>query len=250
MSVRVQSVVWDADLPPHLKLTLLAYADHANDEGESVYPGEDRMVEKTGYGYSTIRRHTAELVSLGLLGRVARGHRGQRAEFVVVVEAVRKASQIERLSDKASHEEVESLSLDAVKPLTGATPNHQEPSGTTMKKKERPRDLLWEVFVEVHGEPATRSERGKFNATVKKLREADVSPEEYPRLVAAFSTKHDGLQPGITTVAERVGELRHFVARGPIQSGTVEDLAEQQRWAELREEYPEDEPSTHGRLSG
>jgi hypothetical protein len=254
MSVRVQSLVWEADIEPALKLTLLAYADHANDEGESVYPGEERLVRKTGWSVPTIRRHTSLLISAGLLAQTARGHRGQRASYRVVVEAVKKASHPDTHSEAVESERVsetvERVSLVGGMGITPDTPNTSEPSGTTMKKKERPRDLLWDSFVAVHGDPATRSERGKFNAVLKKLREADVSPEEYPGLVAAFSTKHNGLQPGITTVAERVGELRHFVARGPIQSGTVEDLAEQQEWAALREEYRDDEPNADGRLRG
>ncbi len=97
----------------------------------------------------------------------------------------------------------------------------------------RRRDLLWESFVAVHGEPASKGERGKYNAAVGKLRDADVTPEEYPALVLAFTTKHNGLQPAVATVANRVGELRHFVARGPVQGKSLEDVADEQRWAAL-----------------
>ena len=100
------------------------------------------------------------------------------------------------------------------------------------------------MFVQVHGEPASTSERGKYNAVVKKLRAADVTPEEYPLLVVAFTTKHGGLQPGVPTVAERVGELRHFVARGPIQNRSLDELAEEQRWDALAAE----EPNAQGRI--
>lgn len=106
---------------------------------------------------------------------------------------------------------------------------------TDTHEEGRRRDLVWEAFCQVHGEPAGKSERGKYNATVKKLRDAEVGPDEYPALVQAFTTKHNGLQPGITTVAERVGELRHFIARGPVQGRSLEELAEAQRWAALEE---------------
>jgi len=92
---------------------------------------------------------------------------------------------------------------------------------------------VWDIFVEVHGEPATDTERGKYNAVVKKLKQADVTADEYPQLVAAFTTKYRGLQPAPATIAERVGELRHFLQRGPVVSAGLEDVVEQQQAAAL-----------------
>ena len=248
MSVRVMALVWQTNLPPHLRYTLLAYADHANDEGESVYPGEERLMRKTGYGSATIRRNTKALIEAGMLRKIKRGHRGQRAEYQVNLAAV-YADQYDPLSKgdhsdtKGDHSVEERGSSVNGKGVTSDTPNHQ---GTTIEPSEpsRPRDFLWESFVAIHGEPATAGERGKYNATVKKLRGADVTPDEYPLLVIAFTTKHNGLQPGVATVAERVGELRHFVARGPVRNRSLEDLAEDQRWAALAA----DEPNTDGTI--
>ena len=87
----------------------------------------------------------------------------------------------------------------------------------------RPRDLLWESFVEVHGQPATKSERGKFNRIVANLKQADVTPTEYPILCQGWKAKH-GLEPGPATVSERVGEIRHFVAKGPIVAPTKREV--------------------------
>jgi len=62
MSVRCMAVVFDAQLEDlkykkgeetlvakasTCKLMLLAYADHANDEGEAAYPGYNRLIQKT-----------------------------------------------------------------------------------------------------------------------------------------------------------------------------------------------------------
>jgi hypothetical protein len=240
VSVRVSALVWETDLPPHLRYTLLAYADHANDDGESVYPGEVKLIRKTGYKTATIRRNTKALIDLGMLVQEKRGHRGQRAEYRIDMSILTKAAHFDTQT-KGDHPHDERGSSATVKGVPGDTPNHQrtisEPSG-------RRRDLLWETFVAVHGEPATPGERGKYNATVKKLRDASVSPEEYPTLVVAFTTKHNGLQPGVATVAERIGELRHFVKRGPVQNRSLEDLAEDQRWAALAA----DEPNTGGKI--
>ena len=85
MSVSVMTLVWRSDLPANHKLVLLAYADHANDDGGSVYPGEDWMAAKTSYTSGNVRRVTKELVDAGFLYRVKRGHTGQRAEWEVDV---------------------------------------------------------------------------------------------------------------------------------------------------------------------
>ena len=55
------------------------------------------------------------------------------------------------------------------------------------------------------------SERGKFNSVAKKLREAEVTPDEYPLLVAAYSHKYDRLQPAVTTVVDPLTALLEAV---------------------------------------
>lgn len=226
MSVAVMTLVWNSQLPPNWKLVLLAYADHANDDGTSVYPGEGLMVEKTSYSAGTVRRITAELVEAGLLERVKSGYRGQRAEFTVVVPNL-KGYQDERLSKgahldaKGAHLGEERRASGDEKPLTGDTPNVIEPSVEPSEPSLARRDFLWEAVVAVHGEPATRDERGKYNKQMSKLREAGVVADEYPMLVKAFVTKHRGdIQPTVATIASRVGELRHYIHYGPVEPVT------------------------------
>ena len=48
MSVKVMGKVWDADLPPNLKLVLLAYADAAEHDGTEIWPGHERLASMTG----------------------------------------------------------------------------------------------------------------------------------------------------------------------------------------------------------
>ncbi len=77
---------FNTTLPTPLKIVLVAYADHANDDGSSVYPGEPWMVVKTSYSAGTIRRLTSELIDTGLLHQTHRGHRGQRAQYEINVD--------------------------------------------------------------------------------------------------------------------------------------------------------------------
>lgn len=54
-----------------LRLTLVALADRADDDGE-LWPKVEWVAEKVGAGKSTVRGHIAELERLGLLTREPR----------------------------------------------------------------------------------------------------------------------------------------------------------------------------------
>lgn len=120
---------------------------------------------------------------------------------------------------------------------TAYVPNPTGPDPTQPDQKNggkpRFRDELWDVFVEVHGQPASQSERGKFNKIVKTLREADVSAAEYPQLVQAYVSKYGGSQPAAATVAQRVGEMRNYLLKGPMQAPDAEQLRRDMEWAEV-----------------
>jgi hypothetical protein len=146
MSVTVMALVWQTDLPPHHKLVLLAYADHANDDGESIYPGAARMAAKTSYSPGSIGRTTKDLVAAGLLIRVRRGYRGQRAEFAIDLDTL-KGAQSARLS-KGAQIGRERRALVSRKARAGARPNHQEPS-----------------------QPSSGDERERTLAAVEKIRD-------------------------------------------------------------------------------
>ncbi len=76
MSVKIMGLVWDADLPRNEKYILLAYADHADHEGESIYPSVSRTAWKTGYEERMVQRITKQLVKSGILVRDGKGKRG------------------------------------------------------------------------------------------------------------------------------------------------------------------------------
>jgi DNA-binding Lrp family transcriptional regulator len=197
------------------------YADYETGE---CFPAIDTIAELLHLSRSTVQRHIAHLVDIGALSKRRTG-RSNVYRFPPHRWLFTDPSDRSPMTHQMSHQR--------------ATNKNQLPI-TIQQEVDRPRDLLWECFVEIHGEPATKGERGKYNATVKKLRDADVTPDEYPMLVAAFTTKHDGLQPGVATVAERIGELRHFVQRGPIRGMDLDTLEREQRFNELRREDDDD----------
>lgn len=67
MSVKVMGAVWDADLGRYEKYILLAYADHAEHDGSSVYPSVGLIAWKTGYSERQVIRITKILVKKGYL---------------------------------------------------------------------------------------------------------------------------------------------------------------------------------------
>lgn len=72
MSAYLMGRVFYADLPGHLKLCLLALADHAHDDGSHVFPGQARLARKVSVAMRTVRWQLVELQRLGYLVRAAR----------------------------------------------------------------------------------------------------------------------------------------------------------------------------------
>ncbi len=207
--------------------TVRLYADYETGE---CYPKLETIAKILDVSVSTVQRKIGKLVEIGAMGKQRTG-RANRYRFQPNRLRVDDLSDTSPMTDQTGHQE----------PLNEELPN--ETQLTTQEDAPR-RDLLWETFVEVHGEPATKSERGKYNTAVKKLRDAEptVSPDEYPSLVAAFTEKNDGLQAAIVTVAERIGELRHYRDRGPVRLRTRVDRERDREFADL-----EDDPNLSDR---
>lgn len=72
MSVRIMSLVFEnQSLSSTEKLVLLALADHANDEGRSIYPSNNRISLKTALARGTVNRVIQSLCNAGYLTKVA-----------------------------------------------------------------------------------------------------------------------------------------------------------------------------------
>lgn len=77
MSVKAMSAVWDMPMKDAAaKFVLLAYADHADHEGGSIYPAVSTVSQKTGYDERSVRRITHRLIKTGYLkpqGKTSKG---------------------------------------------------------------------------------------------------------------------------------------------------------------------------------
>ncbi len=67
MSGKVSGWVWDQELPVNEKYVLLAYADHADHDGNNVFPSMGLMARKTGYHERHVKRITRVLERKGFL---------------------------------------------------------------------------------------------------------------------------------------------------------------------------------------
>jgi hypothetical protein len=85
MSVKAMSLVWDIPCPsqingfdfkPGHKYVLIAYADHADQQGENIYPAVATIAKKTGYEERSVQRLTHELEEMGVLVQNGTGPRG------------------------------------------------------------------------------------------------------------------------------------------------------------------------------
>lgn len=73
MSVKVMSLVWDSTVPSPERLTLLALADRANEEGVCE-PSVPTLARKCQAGDRTIQRHFRTLEELGVLAVMRNYH--------------------------------------------------------------------------------------------------------------------------------------------------------------------------------
>lgn len=163
MSVKVMGLVWDSELKPSHKLVLLAYADAAEHDGSDIWPGWERMCEMTSYSRSQVARITAELIDVGVLVQVSKGHTGKRASYRIVVDhpALRTVSQdathqepdpAPTVSQPRDTVEPESVASDAKECRTYATPPVlSRPIETSLPTVEKSRNHGWDFLTDPNG---------------------------------------------------------------------------------------------------
>lgn len=94
MSVRLMSLAFQATMPDTkvgdnnvaqatMKSVLLALADHASDEGKSIYPAVARLERMTGLKDRTIQRAESALESLGILKHIGYSEYGTKEYNII-----------------------------------------------------------------------------------------------------------------------------------------------------------------------
>lgn len=89
---RWRDAVASADLTPTQKAVAWRASDYANLDGRNVFPGSVRLALDCGLSVrdgatqnSTVDATFSELVKAGLAVKVASGHRGQAAQYRLVI---------------------------------------------------------------------------------------------------------------------------------------------------------------------
>ena len=79
MSIHLMSLVWEIPFPtPTQKLTLLKLADHATDEGASIFPANETLAYQVGCDPRTIQRSIKALEQAEILKLLRRGGTGPK----------------------------------------------------------------------------------------------------------------------------------------------------------------------------
>ena len=86
MSVRVMSMVFEAELQPPKKLVLLALADHANDDGGRVFPSMARVALKVCMAKRPVQRSVGDLRRSGVLEETHKAGARRPTEYRIILE--------------------------------------------------------------------------------------------------------------------------------------------------------------------
>lgn len=96
MSVKIMGQVWDLDLPANKLLVLLALTDHADHNGQNIYPSMGLVAWKTGYSERQVRRIVQSLVKDKILSAEKRP--GDTTKFTVHIENGKQKEPFKRSS--------------------------------------------------------------------------------------------------------------------------------------------------------
>lgn len=129
MSATLMGAVFYLPLPKPEKMLLLALADHANDEGTSIYPGVNRLAVKTSDSVRNIKRLLRALEQRNVIAPVAhaKGGRGHATEWAINIRWVFEEA---RTAGWASGDAATAVNFD---PLKGDTTGHVVGSEDTVK---------------------------------------------------------------------------------------------------------------------
>ena len=136
-----------ADLPGPQKLTLVALASHAGDDGTRCWPGKALLAAEVGRDVRTVQRHLQHLIFWGFISLISdtRRGRGRRDEYLIHVE--KGDASVSLPQNKGRHgcrkrETWVSPKGDTTVVTSLTVSNHHEPSGPAPRKR-RPRPA-WE----------------------------------------------------------------------------------------------------------
>ena len=137
MSIRLMDAALDLPLDPSSKLVLVVLADHANNDGDGIYPGNDRIARRASLSRRQTMRLLQHLERHDLIARVRypKGGRGHAVEWSInvgVVAAWQRVTSASLLPEKGDMCDIKGCHLGH-ETVTWASP---QPSGTIKNQAE------------------------------------------------------------------------------------------------------------------
>jgi hypothetical protein len=167
MSVQQMALVWGLKLPHNQAWILMAYADHADQDGDHVHPSIGKIAWKTGYSSRQVQRIVKDLEAKGLmeLVRYRKGGRGVFPLYRLTLEKGDKKSPFKKrdISERVTSEQKKGDILSKKGDIQMSTESSLEP--LVKQPSERARE---KISKEHH-------EKKKPNTT------SHFFPEDFPR---------------------------------------------------------------------
>jgi len=137
MSVRVQTYVWQLNLPPTQKLVAIALADHCHDDGSEARPSQALLIKKTGLSEQTVRRCITGLLQSGVivLERPSAQHRANVYKFILPQDfATIRGTSMEPLTNFRGAKRSVRGAIEIAPEVPQWHPNHKEPLVETISE--------------------------------------------------------------------------------------------------------------------
>ncbi len=133
MSATLLGAVFYLDLPHSEKMMLLAMADHADDDGQHIFPGMGRLSAKVSLKERHARNQLAALEKRGYIARVAypQGGRGHAVEWAIDAVRVYREARTLGWTHKTRHHSAAFDDLDPALDDLNPAPQCRKP-GTTV----------------------------------------------------------------------------------------------------------------------
>jgi hypothetical protein len=262
MSALIMGMVWELELPRDEKLVLLAYADHANPSGGSIFPSVATIAHKTGYSRRSVQAITRRLERAGYLVAQGCGPHGTNRYHIPVCkgavsarvqaatgggaemggegckkppERVQPIAPEPSLTVKEPSVKPAALSPEEIETITGKEMQRElaelerAESPNAWRGRERLpepiRDLL-DVFVEITGQHPSKGQLADWLATGQEWLELGITGNDLRKAYARANPPEGGgflvTRPGSLTSTAGAFAGERRKARAPAQN--VRDL--------------------------
>jgi hypothetical protein len=217
MSVQQMALVWGLKLPHNQAWVLMAYADHADHDGEHVYPGIPRIAWKTGYSERQIQRIVRELEAKGLMELVSGGlgGSGNLPLYRLTLEKGVKKSPFKR-GDKKKGDKLSSIPRKKGDSLSEKGDKLSPP----YNKDARAEPSFEPSLLQPSLEAGRDRDKSKENGNGNEEQPHSVPIEEVHALVSGFIGNHS-LEP-------------HGRGRQPVHANAEGEIEDEERLARAR----------------